>query len=297
MLKKVLKYDFKSVWRYWWIASVIFTAVSLCAPLVMRFFIEFMQYSMENPYAIAGIFGDLFIMFGTFAFLAAIAAIYLSIAAFAMTTPLLTSIRFYSNFFSDRGYLTFTLPVSRRTHLLSKIITAMFWELITLLQIGLGVGYALLVIPPTENGELINPIIYKELFDALEIMFKNMGAWVVVYGLIFVLLLFAMSLYGNSILQFCITFGSTVAKKHKVLASIGTYFVFTFIVSMGSQIVSFCTMFMSMGLDAKLMQASQNELCLLFALFFLLYALAMATVGIIAYCTNLNIIERKLNLA
>ena len=46
-------------------------------------------------------------------------ACVMAIIASAVVTELLVFVRFYKNFFTDEGYLTFTLPVSRKDLLLS----------------------------------------------------------------------------------------------------------------------------------------------------------------------------------
>ena len=48
----------------------------------------------------------------------------------SFATSLLTAIRFYKNLFSDEGYLTLTLPVTRGQHLFSKTIVGTAWCLL-----------------------------------------------------------------------------------------------------------------------------------------------------------------------
>lgn len=297
MLRKVLKYDLKSVWRYWWIASVIFTAVTLVAAIYIRFFIEFMQYTDQAPELLSGAAGELVKMLIIVTFLAVVVAFILSLACFTMTSPLLMCIKYYSNFFSDRGYLTFTLPVSRRIHLLSKTLSSIIWELITMVQLFLMIGVMLLIVPPTYDGTAINPEVFRGFEKLIDVLVNDVGAWVLLYGVLLAIMIPVMSFYGTAILQLCITFGSTVARKHKVVASIGAYLGFTVIMSVGSQLISFCVTFMLMGLESVLLYATVNETMLVGALFLALSTVATAAVGLAAYCTNLNILERKLNLA
>ena len=103
--------------------------------------------------------------------------------------------------------------------------------------------------------------------------------------------------YSSVIIPLCITIGSTVAKKHKVLASIGVYFGLSFVISMGSEIMYFISILMTSGLTSIIMWASANEISTVVAAFGILASAMISTVGIIAYNINLNIIERKLNLA
>ena len=58
--------------------------------------------------------------------------------------PLLTVVvivvRFYRSCFTDQGYLTFTLPVKNGQHILSKLLVAMMWMVITIVVTMLSVG-------------------------------------------------------------------------------------------------------------------------------------------------------------
>ena len=106
-----------------------------------------------------------------------------------------------------------------------------------------------------------------------------------------------VTFFSAVIIPLCITIGSTIAKKHKILASIGIYYGFSFITSIGSEIMYFMTILMTTGLSTMVYGATSDQMLTLIAAFILLLTAMGATMGIIAYNINLNIIERKLNLA
>ena len=106
MLKKLLRYDFKSVLRYWWIAAVSTVGLALVGGWSISVF-ENQKQLPEMLYVVAT--------------LAAIVAV-LGGVAFAIMTVILLFSRFYKNFFTDEGYLTFTLPVTRTSLLNSKLM-------------------------------------------------------------------------------------------------------------------------------------------------------------------------------
>ena len=111
MFKKVLKYDMRSIYNIWWIIAATVLGVSVFGAFALRFTIA----NINDPD------GSLLAVFSMFAAILSIVAVISSIAV----TSLLTHYRFYKNFYTDEGYLTFTLPVSRKVLLLSKTVNAM----------------------------------------------------------------------------------------------------------------------------------------------------------------------------
>ena len=107
MLLKLLKYDLRSVFKYWWIAALSTLGLSVLG----GFCILILDSSIiANVYQILAGF--------------AMGVVILGFVAFLILSQILVFMRYYKNFFSDEGYLTFTLPV-KRTHLItSKLITA-----------------------------------------------------------------------------------------------------------------------------------------------------------------------------
>ena len=108
MLLKLLKNDLKSVFKYWWIGAVI----SFCLSFAGGFLLNILN---NNAY-----YSDLLTALCTIAFVFVICGI----SAFSFLYLILVVIRYYRNFFTDEGYLTFTLPVKRNQLLLSKFITS-----------------------------------------------------------------------------------------------------------------------------------------------------------------------------
>ena len=77
----------------------------------------------------------------------AIAALF-AVVAFCVVSTILVYVRFFKNFFSDEGYLTFSFPVPRRTLYLAKTVNAFIWNLATVGVVALVAVFAMLVIPP-----------------------------------------------------------------------------------------------------------------------------------------------------
>ena len=112
MFRKVLKYDFRAVGRLWWILALALTWISVLGAIALRSIISFTSMDMSRYTVLTEI-----MLIGAIIFLF---ASFIAICASGLLTQLLVYYRFYRNFYTDEGYLTFTLPVSRKTLLLSK---------------------------------------------------------------------------------------------------------------------------------------------------------------------------------
>jgi hypothetical protein len=107
MIRRLLKYDFKSMLRFWYVAAITTAVLSVigcgCANVVSCY-----QKYPEAIIILSWIF---------------LAIVGLSYLAFSIVAIIIVFARFYKNLFTDEGYLTFTLPVKKITVLNSKIIS------------------------------------------------------------------------------------------------------------------------------------------------------------------------------
>lgn len=127
MLKKLYKYDWKSVSQVLLLLHGIFLIYSLLGRIGIS--IQMAQSAQELPLLTDNLFG----MTGVF---------YLMIYGFFIMSILLTTmvyitVRTQKSLFSDEGYLTHTLPVTPAKLLWSKLFLYWTWMLIDLLCIAL----------------------------------------------------------------------------------------------------------------------------------------------------------------
>ncbi|MEK4046638.1 hypothetical protein NSU18_23720 [Paenibacillus sp. FSL H8-0048] len=115
MLKKLIKYDFKSTMRYMFPVYLIFVFFTVLAWGTTRW----------------SVFA------GVFAFIPVVSKLTyeLMLAAVILITYALQAIRYYTSMVTDEGYLTFTLPAPTRNLTLSKLITAVSWNAATMLLV------------------------------------------------------------------------------------------------------------------------------------------------------------------
>lgn len=218
MLKKLLKYDFKAVLKYWWIVALSTVALSFLGGWSISIFTN------EK---------DLPVVLYVVATLVAIVSI-LGVIAFSILTIILIFSRFYKNFFTDEGYLTFTLPVKRGQLLNSKLIVSVVMGVMTGLILLVDLVIALSIGIPEF---FLDAEFWSELWKhVIAPFFKETGAYSVVF-IIEAIVLMLLSVVLSSLFVFCcITIASIIAKKAKIITAIAIYYVansaFTFVTQM-----------------------------------------------------------------
>ncbi|MBO7222678.1 MAG: hypothetical protein J6V70_00920 [Kiritimatiellae bacterium] len=274
MLKKLLKYDFKSVFKYWWIAAVICFTLAI----VGGFSIYSLTKEPETPDAITllSILGLLLVILG--------------FAAFILLSGILVFVRFYKNFFTDEGYLTFTLPVSRLQLLNSKLITSVSTLFLT--------GTVCTINILTMFGIALHEIIFTEEFwnacaEFFISMQKELGLYTVVYIIEILALIIVSMIFSSLFLFCCITFASIITKKAKVLVAIGIYYVANSVFSFVLQIFILLGLPSLMAWTDKMSEYAAYPLITVFLLGIIFF---LAVFCAILYILQYWMIDRKLNL-
>lgn len=288
MLKKLLKYDLNAVWKLWVALSAALLGMAVFMSLLIRF-------SIVSSLASSNSLLSLFLVLGSFV---SGFGVIIAWSGILIVTPIMCYIRYFKNFFSDEGYLTFTLPVKRSTLYLSKVINVFIFNVGNVIVTIIAILLALMIIPETgNNGAILNFEILKTLWSGIVWLWQELGLWLAVYLLGIILLATACSLYQIGMIHLCITVGATVAKKHKVLAALGIYMGVSFVLSSVYQIFGLFGLQSVEGFVylADTTSALLTHLTLLSVLFLAIVIVSVAAT--ILHLITLNTIERKLNLA
>jgi len=280
MLKKCLKYDLRANYKRWLILSLIALSFSVIGGLFL---------------GIGLAAGEEAVVLETICFIICALSI-LAVQVYPIAVLVITSERCYKSFFTDEGYLTFTLPVSRRTHLNSKIISTEIFGAATTLVILVSVVIMIAIKSLFDGGALVE--IIKMSFSKL-LSFDFGGRFHSVMLVVSALLLLPLiSNFDNLLIHFCIIFGSVVAKKHKIDLIIITIYVSCMIIA--GLIYLYTVVVVAIGgswMDAVGIVVPQESK----AMFLWLLLLTLAAILVIAcallyrYC--LTSLERRLNLA
>lgn len=270
MLKKLFRYDFKALSRM----LLPLTAATVGCGVILCVSILILSGAPEE-----GLFSVLLpILFGSLTVFSAIAAVVLPVVGEFFILH-----RYYKNFFTDEGYLTFTLPATVEEHLHSKLLSGLLWTFIasaaTVLALFIGI-YLPLNVFYAESGIALNIV---------SLLFSDFLAGAnEIYLLVLTILSVLFSLIAQLILFYtAITLGSLFMTKHKIVGSVLFYFVANTVISTFSSI--FSTIF---TLASAL---SQN------AVFMTLMSLASSiivnvVVALIGYFIILSMLKNRLNL-
>ncbi len=275
MFNKVFKYDFNYVFRFWWIFAVTSLGVSVVGGLLVRSLIEMTTSTIQSD------FQD-FLIFLCFL---GLFMLIVMLCFFPAASTIGCLIRYYKNFFSDEGYLTFTLPVSRTTLLNSKILNYATFSTISLLV--LLVDALIIAFIGTAEGTIQ---FFKDLGHA--IFYSDWtGSLIALLVLIPILLITALFM-GVCVFYLSITIGSVISKKHKVLVGIGVYYGINMLLSGVQQLFYFLTS--AMFFNDLSYTYDTFAVLNVYMLFSVILYLA---IGIVSYCINLYCLKNKLNLS
>lgn len=284
MLGKIFKYDFKSISRLTFPATLLVVAMSILGTGALRLIINVLSKGESSFGKSAAIVGLVFVV---------ISAV-LCIIAYVVICAISVYARFYKNFFTDEGYLTFTLPVKSHTLVLSKMLAGFLWEIIAI-AVAAVMGFTLLSVGTAPAGEFVNSEVVEGLWFALRNMFSFSADFIIVA----LIAAFVQLIAGEFMIFLSITIGSTVAKKQKILASIGFYFALNTGLQILSTIVVMAVgiahgeMFLTVADEALMETAFMSFETSLMATSALLYV----AVAVIEFFLINYIVKKKLNLS
>ena len=272
MLRKLLKYDLKSMFKYWWIlalTSVAATAVGCVC--------NYLLYSKVND------FPPYVIMFLGFS---VVASLFI-MAIFPLASEIFIHFRFYKNFFTDEGYLTFTQPVKRSQLLNSKLISA----LITLVSTSFIVSieffaffFSWAITLPTEDDVTTVPVEDPYVFEIFDLGFVlEAFALTILMSLISILFIFC-----------CITFAAVITKKAKLITAIGIYYGTTTVLS---GVLEIAYIFGGISLIDHILTLQSNMIKPTIFIMLLCIILFLTIVCLVLYVLEYFMLDRKLNLS
>ena len=295
MLGKLLKYDLKSVGRFWWIAMITMIGASFSASVSMRIYLEmsFNQAYLSYLSNVAGFFMSLAMMALYLIFI--ISAVAMGICFLFVAISIY--VRYYKHLFTDEGYLTFTLPVSRRQIYFSKLVNAGLWLLLSELVLFVCGLIMIVIILPTYGNGIIAVDTLQNWLESIVKEFQARGFWMIVQGGLCVLSVVSSTMLSVGVVYFCITLGATVAKRAKIIVGVGAYYLIDMVSrSLGTVLGVVPTVWVIMALIIF----SGTDVFVFNSVISLMMTIFLAILSLLAaffHCLTLNILERKLNLA
>lgn len=279
MLKKMLRYDFRAILKFWWIGLLSTFVLSLGAGLFG---------SLLNS---EKIFPDIINIMSVFVIVIAV----ISLFAFLFMTSIMIYVRYYKNLFSDEGYLTFTLPLKRSQVLNSKLISGLVMTLSTTFAVAIETAIGLCI---AFHRDIFTKQFYNDIKNAISEIAKEKG-FDELFTLFALILIIVVTVYAASLLFtfLCITVGSVITRKNKVATAIGIYYGATAVLTFAGQIFALFGMTGLVNWGDKVIAIS--DWTFLYFIFgaLLVIIFFVATIAAILYAINYWLLDKKLNLS
>lgn len=278
MFGRLLKHELRASSGIMLLLSGIMLGIGASAGLAVKYLV---YYSSEQTDSLAltmlFLAAILFVIFG-----------FIALIAYSIGTWIVLLIRFYRNKYTDEGYLTFTLPVSSHQILLSSYLNIAIWTVVATLVAQLSVGLAILI--GASSTELFSPEALKKILSALGTIpdfYMEIIDGDVTVVILSVLNVLITAMGQLMMILMSITLGAVLAKKYKILAAVGLYYVGNMAISMITGVYTFTVTFAGVFID------SVNT----YSLYILVPTLILRTaVLIISYIVTIHFMSKKLNL-
>ncbi len=200
MLGKLLKYDYKANIFYFLLMYAVLMGAAVVARLsIAAADIQYFSFSDDHVLSVMAMVGS--VLFYS-----------LICGAVAVLTLLLIAMRFYKNLMGNEGYLTFTLPVPKSSHLISKMISGVSLVLLTYLALVLS---AMVLTVGMDFWDSPVAVFSWRLLEAVRFDHPLIASLYCLEGLVTVIQVVA-------VVYFSICVGQ-LAGRHRVLGAIGIY--------------------------------------------------------------------------
>ena len=299
MFVKLFKYEFRHNAKIIAILSVVALFVALVGGLAMNGLIQ-ISFSAESMAPTAE--NTMLMMFVMMSLLLLFYICIAGLGAYIFAVMLVNLWRFYKHKFTDEGYLTFTLPVKTRDIWFSSLLSNFLWLVIAyaVFFVGMIGMYTVGFVPMLwETGaldalkQLLQMVTWqdwqnlaKELWEALKTVLSVPGY--VPYMLLNMLLSLLAPVYSMVLMMTCVTVGSVLVKRFKVLLSVGLYVGVTALLSA----LAYIGMVLPMLAMVLLVDYLYWFMCA-----YMLFALGMYVVVIVGGCwLSMYLMKKKLNL-
>lgn len=275
MLGKLIKYDLKSTSK----VLILVHAFLLLSAFLMRIFMTG-QIQLEDVEDSSNILMALTILLYS-----------LIVMGASFATSIIIAVRFYKNLFSDEGYLTNTLPVSRGILLLAKTISGGIWTALDMALLLLSIY--IVAFPPN----------VMELFqDNKEAVMEAMGftgsytlpSVPAIVG--FLLILSLLSGFSSVAMIYASVVLGQLFSSHRVIGAVACYFAISTIFSM----ISYAIMLV-IGLSSQALVPSDGSSSMYLGEYLgktIQFSVVWSVItGIILYLITWKIFSRKINLS
>ena len=280
-MRKMLKHDLKAIWPVWRIVAPIVVVLAALAGVVVG--IGYSDYEIFD--SVYWLFRITALLIDTYW--------YLILSAFSMLVTVLIVVRYYKNFFTDEGYLTFTLSVSRTKLLNSKILMALIWISATLaVCILAALAYSFAYELTLSSSGYMGDIFEDTIEDSVESAFSSQDIHILLFVLEVLYLAAAWLVSNLLLLLLCITVGAVIVKRAKLVLGLGIYYGANAVI-VG---IFYTGIIVGIILISSAPEISEEAVMYMFHAVFLMGGALFSALGVGAYLLNKKLINKHLNL-
>ncbi len=222
MLRKLFAYDFKAIGKTMWLFTAIAVVLATVACLAYVGMDMVMDEILDMPYYEGEAYDSgremALYAISTACGMAMVICIF-GLVAYCVLGMIMILVRYYTNMFTDEGYLTFTLPVKTSTILNAKVLSGVTWLTIVLAVFFAGI-FSFIITISVMNGEDVieggvfpyaEPSVVYEYLEGI-IGFLEINSFIVAI----------LSLVTG--IYFCVTLATIIAKRARVVLGLGLFF-------------------------------------------------------------------------
>ncbi len=202
MLLKLMKYDLKSILKKMVFYYIVVVGLAILSKVL------YLIFKNTRFIAIASL---------------PMVIYFLSLSACITVTMIISMIRYYKNMLSDEGYLTHTLPVKRNSILLSKLLSTVIAEIISIL---------VMVISVFIFSPKIFILLLDEILIAIQLLISNYSGTVFYIAFLIILEIIIYSVCKVTQVAMCLSLGASHNKNKLVMA-----FVYYICINFALQII------------------------------------------------------------
>jgi len=188
MLLKLMKYDLKSILKKMVFYYIVVVGLAILSKVLLLIF------KNTRFVAIASLPTAIF---------------FLSLSLCNTVTMIISMIRYYKNMLSDEGYLTHTLPVKRNSILLSKLLSTVIAEIISIL---------VMVISVFIFSPKIFIFLLDEILIAIQLLITNYNGTMIYIVFLIILEIIIYSVCKVTQVAMCLSLGASHNKNKLVMA-------------------------------------------------------------------------------
>lgn len=225
MLKKLIKYEWKSIWRMILLINTFTVFITILGIIAMNLLI--VDTAPQSDDVLSLIIILIFTLY------------YLTIIGVFFAINIYIGIRFYKNLYTDEGYLMHTLPLKKSQLILSKLITHTLAAGITQLLLLCSIGALLLpLLAAVEKDPNYSLLSLWETF--MRLCEHDMG---IILGLpAFACLVSLLGIICSTLTIYCAISLGQCFFKHKVMGSVLCYIALYFVLQIVNTIFMLPTM-------------------------------------------------------